>query len=73
MKVVSDKIEWHDYIKGQTYIKGGTNGFVHVLAYTGMSVFPCVYNKKTENFSCGSRYIQHVKKFAYMPTIAEIK
>lgn len=69
MKSVSDKLEWIDYVKGRTYIKGGVNGFVHVLAFTGERVFPCVYNKKSEIFSCGSLYIQHVKKFAYMPCI----
>ena len=69
MKKPVDVIEWINYEKGKTKIKTDEKGFAHVLAFTGFSVFPCVYRSGFDTFTCGSIYIQHVKMFAYMPLI----
>lgn len=73
MKYVAEVLEWVKYDEQKTKIKTDDRGFAHLLVFTGEHVYPVIYNKWKNIFSCGSRYILHIKKYAYMPSVKTLK
>lgn len=70
IKNPTSTLEWKSAFSDK--IVTNKKGFAHVLVFDGTHVFPCIYNKLTNTFSCGKLYVRNVIKFAYMPKVIKM-